>query len=121
MFGKRIREILPDFENTGVNLALETDLDPISFKNLLQSFDSELIKVNYDIGNSASLGFNVVEELSAYGDFISDIHIKDRSLRGASIFLGKGNADFPTIFKKLKQIGYKGNFIIPLPGQPQII
>ena len=34
LFGKRIREILPDFENTGVNLALETDLDPISFKNL---------------------------------------------------------------------------------------
>ena len=112
LFGKRIREILPDFENTGVNLALETDLDPISFKNLLHSFDSELIKVNYDIGNSASLGFNVVEELSAYGDLISDIHIKDRSLRGASIFLGKGNADFKLFFEVLGNYNYQGPFIM---------
>ena len=38
----------------------------------------ELVKVNYDIGNSASLGYDPREEFAAYGDRVGSVHIKDR-------------------------------------------
>ena len=109
---KRVKEIKPIVEELKINLALETDLDPNSFINLINSIDSTFIKVNYDIGNSASLGFDIKQELSAYGDLISDILIKDRSLGGNSVFLGKGDADFDQCFKLLTKYEYKGPFIM---------
>ena len=68
--------------------------------------------VNYDIGNSAALGFDSIEELDAYGDRITDIHIKDRTLNGSSVILGQGNANFDRFFQKLKECNYKGPFIM---------
>jgi L-ribulose-5-phosphate 3-epimerase UlaE len=111
-FVKQINCIVPDFEEKGINLSLETDLAPQPFVELLSKFNSERITVNYDIGNSASLGFNPIEELDAYGDRITDIHIKDRSLNGGPVLLGKGNANFELFFNKLKEFNYKGPFIM---------
>ena len=56
------------------------------------------IKINYDIGNSAAQGYNVIEELDTYGNRISDIHIKDRILNGGPVILGNGN-DFDTFLE----------------------
>ena len=70
------------------------------------------MKVNYDIGNSAGLGFNMVEELDQYGHHISDIHIKDRLLNGKSVLLGQGNANFELFFDTLLQYKYEGIFIM---------
>jgi sugar phosphate isomerase/epimerase len=99
-------------EKTDINLALETDLSPITFLNLLKRFDSSKITVNYDTGNSASLGFDPIEEFAAYGDRISDIHIKDRKLHGSSVILGTGDTDFNSFFKALNAITFKGPFIM---------
>ena len=104
--------VIPDAERSGVNLSLETDLDARQFGKLLSSLDSPKVTVNYDIGNSASLGYNPVEELSAYGERISDIHIKDRPLGGGSIVLGGGGANFNLFFNKLSSINYQGPFIM---------
>ena len=70
------------------------------------------ITVNYDIGNSAALGYNPIEELGVYGDRISDIHIKDRTLGGGPIVLGDGDADFDSFFNALSRIDYHGPFIM---------
>ena len=75
-------------------------------------FDSKRITVNYDTGNSASLGFNIEEELDEYGSKISDIHIKDRLLGGGPVVLGKGHTDFERFFKKLEEFDYSGPFIM---------
>ena len=107
-----INSLLDDLERKNINLSLETDLAPVPFADLLSQFDSEHIKVNYDIGNSASLGYCPIEELDAYGNKITDIHIKDRVLDGGSIMLGKGNANFDLFFTKLKEFNYKGPFIM---------
>ena len=106
-----IQSVMEDAENKCINLSLEMDLPPKPFKNLLDKLQSKNITVNYDIGNSASLGFDPVTELDAYGDRISDIHIKDRVRGGGSVFLGKGNADFGRFFKKLRELDYSGPFI----------
>jgi len=107
-----IRSILEDIETKNINLSLETDLPPKAFKKLLDQLKSKNITVNYDIGNSASLGFDSEEELDSYGYKISDVHIKDRILGGGPVVLGEGNANFERFFKKLKQFKYSGPFIM---------
>jgi hexulose-6-phosphate isomerase len=107
-----IQKILPLAEEKGVYINFETDLSPQMFKKLLLSFDSKNIKVNYDIGNSASLGYNPDEEFEAYGEYISDLHIKDRVLGGGSVELGTGNADFHKVFNNLRKYHFNGNIIM---------
>ncbi len=108
---------LPLAEKHGVHLCLETDLAPESFRSLLEKFTSPCLKVNYDIGNSASLGYNPEEEFSAYGEYITDVHIKDRILHGGTVPLGKGNANFPAVFKKLKELKFTGIFVFQTARQ----
>jgi L-ribulose-5-phosphate 3-epimerase len=111
-FVLRIQAVLEDAEQAGINLSLETDLAPQPFADLLSRFDSRRVTVNYDIGNSAALGFDPAEELSCYGERISDIHIKDRLLGGGSVLLGTGDAQFERFFAALGALKYKGPFIM---------
>ncbi|MDC0206585.1 sugar phosphate isomerase/epimerase [Nitrospinae bacterium] len=111
-FVDQIRTILPYAEERNINFSLETDLPPQPFVDLLSRLDSNCITINYDIGNSAALGYNPVEELNAYGGRISDIHIKDRTLGGGPVVLGNGDADFKVFFQKLKEFKYSGPFIM---------
>ena len=95
-----------------INLALETDLHPQKFLDLLNEFDSKQITVNYDIGNSASLGYDIFEEFECYGERISDIHIKDREFGGGSVFLGSGSANFSLFYKNFSSINFDGPIIM---------
>jgi len=95
-----------------INLSLETDLNPIIFGQLLDFLPSKNVTVNYDTGNSASLGFNPIEEFSVYGKRISDIHIKDRKLNSGSVFLGTGDVRFDLFFEALKSVNYNSPFIL---------
>jgi L-ribulose-5-phosphate 3-epimerase len=107
-----IQSVTNDLENLNINLSLEMDLSPEPFRKLLDKFQSKKITVNYDIGNSASLGFDSVTELNSYGDRISDIHIKDRTLGGGPVILGEGAANFDLFFDKLREFDYSGPFIM---------
>jgi L-ribulose-5-phosphate 3-epimerase len=111
-FVNKLTPMLKTAKEYNINFSLETDLNPKSFVKLLDQFNSDCISVNYDIGNSASLGYDSVEELDAYGEKITDIHIKDRKLNGGSVVLGDGDADFDRFFNKLKEFNYKGPFIM---------
>ncbi len=111
-FVGQIVKIIPRIERQNINLSLETDLPPNPFVKLLDRLNSKNITVNYDIGNSAALGFDSDEELAAYGDKITDIHIKDRVLDGGPVTLGEGNANFSKFFTKLKEFNYQGPFIM---------
>ncbi len=111
-FQQQLAEIIPYAEKLGVNLSLETDLGPDDFKGLLAQLNSPKVTVNYDIGNSASLGFDPEKELGVYGPRISDIHIKDRTLGGGSVKLGTGNANLPRFFSLLSNLTYEGPFIM---------
>ena len=110
-----IKNILPSArkaENLGVHLALETDLAPKSFMELLNTLDCRSVTVNYDTGNSASLGYNPEEEFEMYGNRISDIHIKDRILGGGPVPLGQGNTDFKRIMELIVASNFHGPLIL---------
>jgi hexulose-6-phosphate isomerase len=91
-----------------LKISLETDLPPKEFKELLENIGLDYVLANYDIGNSASLGFDPREELENYGLRILNVHVKDRKLGGTTVPLGTGNAKIDYVFLKLKEIGYSG-------------
>ena len=95
-----------------VNLCLETDLPPNKFLELVNEINHPQIKINYDTGNSASLGYDFYKEFETYGHLITNIHIKDRELKGKSVPLGLGDCKFKDILFHLSKINYKGIFIL---------
>lgn len=95
-------------ERFSLSLALETDLPPKDFKNLLSLSDSPSISVNYDSGNSASLGYEFVEEMEVYGERISDFHLKDRVRGGTTVPLGTGSVNFGEVLDFLVESSFSG-------------
>jgi len=111
-FIKNINPIVEVAEKFGINLSLETDLAPQVFSDLLNLLPYNCITVNYDTGNSASLGYDPIEEFKFYGNRISDIHIKDRKFNSGSVILGTGDVNFGNFFKALSTIEYNSPFIM---------
>jgi L-ribulose-5-phosphate 3-epimerase len=96
----------------GIKISLETDLNPSSFKELLDRINLDHVQANYDIGNSASLGFDPVEEIDAIGNRILNVHIKDRKLGSTTVPLGTGDADIKLSLSRLSEIKYLGGITI---------
>jgi L-ribulose-5-phosphate 3-epimerase len=109
-----LRRALGRAEEVEVELHLETSLGPQQFSSLLAKLPHRLLKVNYDAGNSASLGFDVEAEIAAYGGRIGSVHIKDRIRGGGTVPLGTGDADIPRLLSLLSQTRYTGDFVLQI-------
>ncbi len=101
-----------DLVKYNVNLSIESDLPPKIFLQFMRDLNHLKLKINYDIGNSAYMGYSFKEELALYNRYISNIHIKDRIFRGGSVQLGTGDADLVQFFKCLDEYNYLGIFIM---------
>lgn len=95
-----------------VRILFESDFSSRELARFIGRLNPDQFGINYDIGNSAALGFDPVEEFDAYGSRIVNVHVKDRVLGGTTVPLGTGNADFPTVFALLRTHGYQGNYIM---------
>ena len=102
----------PKAAEIGLELHLETDLNPTLFKGILEAINHPSIQANFDMGNSASLGYNPIEELAALAPFLGSVHVKDRMLAGSSVALGQGNANFPTCFNLIRKAGFSRHFVL---------
>jgi L-ribulose-5-phosphate 3-epimerase len=114
-----LHSVLPTVRSAGIELHLETDMAPAEFRAFLDEIDHPLVKVNYDSGNSSSLGFKPAEEFAAYGERIGSFHIKDRVLAGKTVPLGEGDTDFDSLRAALIDIDYRGDFVLQVArGKP---
>lgn len=95
-----------------LKIVFESDMNPKKLRNFINQYPSDIFGINYDIGNSASLGYDPKQEFETYGKRILNVHIKDRLFRGKTVNLGDGNAQFDKVFHELKKIEYKGNLIL---------
>ena len=86
-------------EKNNMYLSLETDLDPNNFKKLIEEFHPKKVFVNYDMGNSASLGYNPEIEIETLKNYIINVHIKDRLFKGSTVPLAKGSVNFDVVLK----------------------
>ncbi len=108
-FLENIKNILAKHK---INICLETDLSPKNFLKLIKDLNFPFFKINYDTGNSASMGYDFKEELKTYAQYITNIHIKDRILKGGSVMLGTGSCKFNEFFSCLKKQNFSGIMIL---------
>jgi hexulose-6-phosphate isomerase len=95
-----------------LQVIFECDFSPIEVARFIARLPTEQFGINYDIGNSAALGFKPAEEFAAYGARVVNVHVKDRVLGGTTVPLNLGSADFHAAFAALAQKKYQGNFIL---------
>ena len=107
-----LKRILREVGKTGIEIHLETSLNPVRFAELLAQIPHPLLKANYDSGNSSSFGYDPREEFTAYGDRVGSVHIKDRLQGASTVPLGRGDADFPALAESLRKVAYVGDFIL---------
>lgn len=101
-----------DIKRLNLIFAFESGFSPIKTIKLLNKLNKygDYFYLNYDIGNSASMGFDPSEEFDYYNEYIKNIHIKDRKYRGPTVPLGRGDVDFKLLIKQFEKYDYNYDF-----------
>ena len=104
----------------GITFLFETGQEtPVTLLRAIEDIGMDNVGINFDTANLVLYGKgNPVDALRVFGKYVRDLHIKDglyptdgRHL-GKEVAAGEGIADFPTIYKMLKDLGYNGAFTI---------
>jgi len=107
-----LNKLLPILKKNNQQILFELNFNPKTVLHFIKKFNKKYFGINYDMGNSSSLGFRAKDEIKTYGNYIRNVHIKDRHFNGSTVSLGKGDVNFTDVFINLKKIKYKGNFIL---------
>jgi len=105
-------DLVPKMAEAGLRIAFESDLPPTELAAFIGPLPRERFGINFDIGNSAGMGWPPEVEIPLLAVRIINVHVKDRVLNGTTVPLGQGNADLPGVFRLLKSAGYQGNYIL---------
>lgn len=95
-----------------LKVAFESDYAPAALAQFIAGYPPDVFGINYDIGNSAALGFDCADEISAYAGRILHVHVKDRVRGGTTVPLGTGNADLARAISLIERSGYAGDYIL---------
>ena len=98
--------------DAGPKIIFESDLAPAELGSFIAAYPQARFGINYDIGNSASLGHDPRAEMATYAGRIDNVHVKDRLAGGTTVPLGQGAADLPLVLRLLTDVGYRGDFIL---------
>ncbi|MGY5146746.1 MAG: sugar phosphate isomerase/epimerase family protein [Candidatus Nitrosopumilus sp. bin_7KS] len=105
IFKEKICEAL--IENN-IEMHFETDLNSkLEFK-LLKFLDNEKLKICFDMGNSASFGYDPRKHLREISNYLGSVHVKDRKFQDRSFSLGKGDVNFHEVFQSLDLLDFNG-------------
>ena len=97
-----------------INTSSILDQNNIEEVILLEKLNQKKIKICFDVGNSASYGYDPNRVIKTLGNRIGSVHIKDRKYNGPSVPLGTGNVNFHDVFKNLKLINFNGNYSLQI-------
>jgi L-ribulose-5-phosphate 3-epimerase len=95
-----------------VKIVFESDLPPAELADFIAKLPEESFGINYDIGNSAALGYDCGEEIAAYAPRILNVHVKDRLRGGTTVPLGTGAAELARAIGLIERSGYSGQYIL---------
>ena len=109
---KILEKYTPLIKAKNLRIAFESDFAPKELSRFINRFESSVFGINYDIGNSAALGFTPDEEFYHYGQRVINVHVKDRPLGMGTVPLGLGDANFKSVFNNLAKHKYIGNYIL---------
>lgn len=102
---------------------------PVTLLRVIEDIGMDNVGINMDTANLILYGkANSADAITVFGKYVMDTHIKDgfyptngKSL-GREVKVGEGLANVPEVVKRLKAVGYSGNYIIEreISGEQQI-
>ncbi|MBR1408989.1 MAG: sugar phosphate isomerase/epimerase [Clostridia bacterium] len=119
---KTLRGLLPELEDAGLTLVLETHGKEHGtgerIASIVQQVASKRIRINYDTANVVFYGdVDPCEDLKKCVKDVGYLHLKDKAGRN-DVWdfpaLGKGRIDFPEIFRILEESGNDSPFSIEI-------
>ncbi len=117
----RVRRAADACAEHQVSLLAETGAEPADdLRDFIAAVDRGNLAVNFDAGNFVTYGTgDAVRAVSALGDLIRHVHIKDSTASsapgvewGSNAPLGTGDANIPRVISKLRARGYAGPLTI---------
>jgi inosose dehydratase len=114
-------------EETGIQPAYHNHMNqlgetPEEIETIVNEMDTRYIKLLLDVAHYQQGGGVPADAVLKYKDIIYATHIKDTRPDDEKgyrfVELGQGKVDFPSIFKNLNKIGFKGWNIVELDAVP---
>jgi sugar phosphate isomerase/epimerase len=104
----------------GISFLCETGEEtPITLLRMIEDVGADNVFVNLDLANLILYGKgNPVDAMDVIGHLARGIHAKDGlfptdpKVLGTEVAIGKGNVDFPAVFRKLRCVNYQGPITI---------
>ena len=109
-FQKKISKLMPALDKFGVALAIENhqDFHSLELVDIANKFNSDLIGITWDVGNSLAVGDTIDSFYANAGHLIKNVHLKDykvfKSTRGIRLVrcpLGDGIVNYADLFSNL--------------------
>ena len=125
-----LRYIVSECKKRGLSFLFETGQEtPVALLRVIEELGGDNVGINMDTANLILYGkANSADAVTVFGKYVMDTHIKDgfyptngKSL-GREVKVGEGLANVPEVVKRLKAVGYSGNYIIEreISGEQQI-
>lgn len=119
-----IREVAEYCKSLGIEFWFETGQEtPVVLLRTIQRVGTGNLGINYDPANLILYGKgNPVDGLDVIGPYIRNIHVKDGFYPtdgeelGRQVAVGQGKVDFPRLLSGLKELGFRGEWIIEREG-----
>lgn len=111
-FRDTVSKLYTSLKKHHISLSLETELDASGNLEFMNIMDCENINLQYDLGNSVSFGFDIIEDITRLKDFIAGIHIKDKDAFGRNVMLGMGLLDLKRSLRLIKDLDVVDSFIL---------
>ena len=102
-------------EDKKVCLGLETSLRAPDMLRIVEAVGSDYVQVYFDTGNTAGIGYDMVQEIKALGKHRVQTHIKDSP--GGT--LGEGKIDFEVAIGAFKEVAFGGYLMLETPSRAE--
>ena len=115
-----LRYIAKECRKKGINFLFETGQEtPVTLRRTIEDLGMDNVGINMDTANLILYGkANSADAISVFGKYVMDTHIKDGfypvngRVCGEQVKVGEGVANIPEVIKRLREVGYQGNYII---------
>jgi len=115
-----VKEIAVHCKQRGRMLWFETGQEtPITLVRLMHDVGTGNLGINLDVANLILYDTgNPVDALDVFGAHVRGVHAKDGLFPtdpkhlGKEVPIGQGKVDFPTVIRRLKELGYRGAITI---------
>ena len=120
LFASGIRYVLPQAEKKQIKVLIEPEPELLlesstEFMDFMKEFDSEYLKLNFDIGHFYCVNEDPSALILKLQNFIEHFHMADiKNRKHFHLIPGHGSIDFRTVFAKMDEIGYDGYVTVEL-------